>query len=66
MAAVAAAGVNYFVVNGISANRFQRLGLETTRAAIGYEPLGNAWIFTDAADAGTGVGVAPSLRHKRR
>lgn len=48
VAAAAAEGVDYFVANGISANRFQRLDLETTRAAIGYEPLDDAWTLADA------------------
>ncbi|HEX3426331.1 MAG TPA: NAD(P)-dependent oxidoreductase [Acidimicrobiales bacterium] len=59
VAAASAPGVEYFVANGISANRFQRLDLETTRAALGYEPLDDAWAFADPgptspADRGRG------------
>lgn len=59
VAAASAPAVEYFVGNGISANRFQRLDLESTRAALGYEPLDDAWTFVDprptaVADRGGG------------
>jgi len=43
VAAVEARHVDYFVANGISANRFQHLDLGTTRQTIGYQPRDDAW-----------------------
>jgi uronate dehydrogenase len=43
VAAVAAPDIDYFVANGISANRFQHLDLATTREAIGYKPEDDSW-----------------------
>ncbi len=43
VAAVEAPNVDYFVADGISANRFQHLDLATTRDTIGYRPLDDSW-----------------------
>jgi uronate dehydrogenase len=44
--AAVTADVDYFVANGISANRYQHLDLATTRAAIGYQPVDDAWTWS--------------------
>jgi uronate dehydrogenase len=43
VAALQATEVDYFVANGVSANRFQHLDLATTRTTLGYQPLDDAW-----------------------
>ncbi|HEX3540807.1 MAG TPA: NAD(P)-dependent oxidoreductase [Acidimicrobiales bacterium] len=43
VAAVEATGIDYFVANGISNNRYQHLDLSTTRAVLGYAPRHDAW-----------------------
>jgi hypothetical protein len=42
-AAVEAEGLSFVVANGISDNRHLLLDLESTRAAIGYAPVDDAW-----------------------
>ncbi|MGH9126885.1 MAG: hypothetical protein ACRDZ8_19470 [Acidimicrobiales bacterium] len=66
VAAAAAPAVEYFVGNGISANRFQRLDLESTRAALGYEPLDDAWTLADPGPTAVADGSRGRPWRKRR
>jgi nucleoside-diphosphate-sugar epimerase len=50
VAAAEAEPVDFFVANGISANRFLHLDLATTRRVIGYQPVDDAW--TSGQDPG--------------
>jgi len=47
-AAIEAPGVNYFVANGVSANRHLHLELTTTTETLGYQPVDDAWVGLDA------------------
>jgi nucleoside-diphosphate-sugar epimerase len=42
-AAVEAAGLDFVVANGISANRYRRADLEDTTQRLGYRPVDDAW-----------------------
>jgi nucleoside-diphosphate-sugar epimerase len=44
--------VTFAVVNGISANRFLRMDLESTRQRVGYEPQDDAFAIAEAKAAG--------------